>query len=194
MRITKVVESITTGFQFRGRVEPDPNGNVAVLQVKDLKDGGTVRPADLVTVRIDKDFEQYMVRPGDVLFLSRGHRLSAVVVGDLPRNIIVPNYFYILRPKPVVVPEYLAWFINSAKAQAQLRLVQTGSHMPIVAKSEFSQLEIDLPPLDVQQLIVGVDGLARQEQLLLTELLATKKQLIDQICVRAASGRAGKGK
>ena len=62
-----------------------------------------------MTVRIDRDIEQYMVRPGDVLFLSRGHRLSAVVVGNVPRNIIVPNYYYILRPKPVVLPDDLTY-------------------------------------------------------------------------------------
>lgn len=198
VKITSVVESIDTGFQFRGRVEPDAKGNVAVLQVKDLKDGDRARARaradELVNVRIEKDIGPYRVRPGDVLFLSRGHRLFAVAMVEVFGDIIVPNYFYILRPKPTVVPSYLAWFINSAKAQAQLKLVHKGTHMPIVAKSDFSQLQIDLPPLDVQQAVVTVDDLARQEHRLLSELLDTRRKLIDHICARAANGRARKGK
>jgi hypothetical protein len=195
VKITSVVQSIDTGFQFRGRVEPHTRGNVAVLQVKDLKVGARFRATVLVSVRIDKDIEPYRVRPGNVLFLSRGHRLSAVAVEeDTDGDIIVPNYFYILRPKPSIVPAYLAWFINSAKSQEQLRLVHKGTHMPIVAKSDFMQLQIDLPSLDVQQRIVAVDGLARREQRLLLELLDTKKTLINQVCAQAASGRARKGK
>lgn len=194
VKITSVVESIDTGFQFRGRVEPDAKGNVAVLQVKDLKDGARLDAAALVNVRIEKDIELYRVRPGDVLFLSRGHRLIATAVDDISGDIIVPSYFYVLRPKPLVLPKYLAWAINAPKVQAQLKLVHKGTHMPIVSKADFSQLRIDLPSLDVQRQIVALDELARHEQRLLVELFDTKRKLIDQVCARAANGRVKKGK
>lgn len=192
MKIARLIESAVTGYQFRGRIEPSANGNVAVLQVKDLKDGGEIRIEDLAMIQVDKDIESYAVKPGDVLFLSRGHNLFATTLADPPPNMIVPNYFYILRPKPVVLPAYLAWFINSPKAQTQLRLVHTGSHMPMVSKSDFLQLEIDVPPLSVQGTIVALDELSRREQRLSDELLSKKRNLIEQLCARAASGRAGK--
>lgn len=192
MKITQVIESAVTGFQFRGRIEPHPDGNVAVLQVKDLKDGGELRREDLALIRFDKDVEAYSIQPGDVLFLSRGQNLFATALAEPPHDMIVPNYFYILRPKPVVLPAYLAWFINSPKAQAQLRLVHTGSHMPMVSKSDFLQLEIDLPPLSVQETIVALDELSRREQRLSDELLSKKRNLIEILCAQAASGRDGK--
>ncbi len=192
MKLTRVIESAVTGYQFRGRIEPQPDGNVAVLQVKDLKDGGGIRREDLVLIHIAKEVGPQRVRPGDVLFLSRGQRLFATAVLDPPPNTIVPNYFYILRPRPVVLPAYLAWFVNSPKAQAQLRLVHTGTHMPMVSKSDFMQLEIDVPPLNVQENIVALDDLARREQALSDELLSKKRELVEQLCARAASGRAKK--
>lgn len=192
MNITQVIESAVTGYQFRDRIEPSAGGNVAVLQVKDLKDGGEVRREDLALIRIEKDIEPYSVKPGDVLFLSRGQRLFATALADPPHNMIVPNYFYILRPRAVVLAGYLAWFINSPKAQTQLRLVHTGSHMPMVSKSDFLQLEIDLPPLGMQRTIVALDELSRREQRLSDELLSKKRNLIEQVCARAASGRARK--
>ena len=56
VKITSVVGLVDTGFQFRGRVEPDANGNVAVLQVKDLKDRDRARAhvgADDIADRMD---------------------------------------------------------------------------------------------------------------------------------------------
>ena len=64
--------------------------------------------------------------------------------------------------------------------------------MPMVSKSDFLQLDIDLPPVDVQRTIVALTYLSRREQLLSDELLTKKRNLIEQLCARAASGRAGK--
>lgn len=195
MKISRAINSITTGYQFRTRIEPDPDGNVAVLQVKDLRDDGALKSADLVRVRIEKDVELYTVQPNDVVFLSRGHKLFAVEMVNPPANAVVPNYFFILRPKTeIVLPAYLAWFINSPKAQAQLKLVHAGTHMPIVTKSDFEQIEIDVPPLDTQRAIVALAELAWREQQLLRELLETKSKLVEQICGRAAARPAAKGK
>lgn len=192
VKITELIESAVTGYQFRDRIEPSADGNVAVLQVKDLKDGGEVRREDLVQVQIEKDITRYSVNPGDVLFLSRGSRLFAIFLADPPRDTIVPNYFYILRPRPVVLPAYLAWFINSPNAQSQLRLVHTGTHMPMVSKSDFLRLHVDVPPLDVQRTIVALDQLSQREQRLSDQLLSKKRSLIEHISARAASRRAGK--
>jgi len=192
VQISQVIESAVSGFQFRDGIEPSADGNVAVLQVKDIRDGSDIRRENLARVRIEKDIEPYTLKSGYVLFLSRGHRPIATALVDPPPNTIVPNYFYIIRPKPTVLPGYLAWVINSAQAQAQLQLVNKGSHMPMVSKTDFLQLEIDVPPLDVQKTIVALDELSRREQQLSDELLATKRKLIEHLCVRAASGQTGK--
>src|SRR5712671_3645249 len=56
-------------------------------------------------------------------------------------------YFYILRPNADRVdPEYLAWFINQPTTQACLERLQRGSHIKIIPKSAFEELEVVLPP------------------------------------------------
>ena len=192
MKVSHIAE-ISSGYQFRGRVQPDAAGNVAVLQVKDLKDGDMLPRIDraaLATVHFEKDPSKYLLEPGDVLFLSRGHRVFAAAIGDVPANVIIPNYFYRLRPKRSagsVLPEYLAWYLNSPKAQAQIKLVHAGSHMPVVALNDFNDLLIEVPPVAVQKSIVAVASLARREQQLLRELLELKQRLIDHVCVLAVS-------
>jgi len=202
MKVSQISD-ISAGYQFRGRVQPDAAGNVAVLQVKDLKGDGlhnSIDRASLATVTFEKDPSRYLLSSGDVLFLSRGSRVFATAFKDVPPNVIIPNYFYRLRPKradsaaTTVLPEYLAWYLNSPKAQAQLRLVHAGSHMPVVSMNDFLDLTIDVPPLSVQQSIVAVAALAQREQQLLRELLNLKKQLIDHVCDMAVSKQSERKK
>jgi hypothetical protein len=193
----KRLADIHSGYQFRGRVEHDPAGEVAVLQVKDLKgaayggDAQHVSRESLIHIKADKNYSHFFIRPGDVLFLSRGHRVFATALSDPPPETVVPNYFYMVRPKDeTVLPGYLAWYINSPRAQNQLKLVHAGSHMPLVSMADFAELKIDVPPLAVQQNIVALADLARRERQLMGELTATKQQLIEFICSRAATGTA----
>lgn len=182
------IADIHSGYQFRGRVEPDPNGDVAVIQVKDLRDDAELQPDLLTRVALDKPLGPHQVSLGDVLFLSRGHRLFATALTVPLHRTIVPGYFYIVRPRTAdVIPEYLAWYINQAPAQNRLKPSHAGTHMPIVPKSAFDQLEIELPSLNIQRAIVALDQLARRERQLSTQLETTRRQMIEAVGLRAIS-------
>lgn len=180
--------TIRSGYQFREGVKPDPDGKVPVLQMKDVRDGQFIPRDGLVRVRFNGDFGPYLVRRGDVLFLSRGSRPFAVAVEDDWEDTIAANYFYIVRPRTdVVVPAYLAWYINQPPAQAKLKPAHVGSVMQIIPKSAFEKLTIELPPLDVQRRIVEVARLARREGQLLEELREARQKLAAEVCLRAAA-------
>lgn len=182
------IAAVHSGYQFRGRVEPDPQGDVAVIQVKDLRDDADLRPDLLTRVKLDKPLDFHLVSEGDVLFLSRGHRLFATAITMPLHRTIAPGYFFIVRPhNTTVMPEYLAWYINQAPAQNRLKPSHAGSYMPIVPKSAFDQLVIELPPLSTQRAIVALDQLARKERHLTAELETIRRQMIEAVCLRAIS-------
>ena len=60
------IAEIRIGYQFRGKVTPDPTSDVRVVQIKDIDSDLRVRVSDLTTVRIDKP-EPYLTQAGDVL-------------------------------------------------------------------------------------------------------------------------------
>ncbi|HTV48650.1 MAG TPA: restriction endonuclease subunit S [Phycisphaerae bacterium] len=191
----KSLASIQAGYQFRRRIEPSEDGNASVIQVNDLKENHDLKSRRLARVKLAKGTESYRVQDGDVLFLSRGHKLFATAIANPPPDAIVPNYFYIIRPKTeYVLPEYLAWYINQPKTQSHLAPVRAGTYMPIVAKSDFSELEIEVPPIPVQRIIVALAELARRELSLLHNLQESRQQLIEQLCMQAAMRPTMKGK
>jgi hypothetical protein len=186
----KDIAHVRPGYQFRGRVEPDPEGKVAFIQIKDFDKKHRLRLDDIVTIDFRRPIEPFQARPGDVLFLSRGHRLFATALDDTPEDAIVTGYFFILRPRrDVVLPEYLAWSINQPDFQARLAPLVKGSHMPQVSRADFEQLEIALPPLETQRRVVRLQALWEHEQDLVARIQQTREQLIRAVSVGLASGR-----
>src|SRR6266446_4680163 len=96
MRLADIAR-IDSGYHFRGRIENDPEGPVAVIQTKDFSDDLKLILDGMVRVVPETQVEPYRVGNGDVLFLSRGQRPWAAAVGELPFTCIVPSSFYILR-------------------------------------------------------------------------------------------------
>ena len=140
------------------------------------------------------DPRPYQVRPGDVLFLYRGHRNFAVpivpsAVQPFPDNwesIIAAYYFYILHPRPDLIdPEYLAWFINLPQSQAVLATHARGSHMKMIPKQDFLSLPINLPDLATQRKINAIQNLAYVERKLAGQLEHKRQQFLDAVCSRA---------
>src|SRR5262245_56196918 len=187
------VAEIRSGYQFREKVEHDPRGAVPVIQIKDLTDEFQLRTEDLIRVSLDRT-EPYLVGQGDVLFLARGHRLGAVAVNEPLTGTIATGYFLILRPSQRVRPGYLAWAINQREFQEQMRPFVRGSHIPLITKSDFQELRVEVPPLEVQDRIVALDELHRRERQLVDEIQARRAELIHAISQRAATGRPGRKK
>jgi len=89
------IARIDSGYHFRGRIENDPEGPVAVIQTKDFSDDLDLNLQGLLRIVPETKVDPYRVESGDVLFLSRGQRPWAAAIGELPLSCIVPSSFYI---------------------------------------------------------------------------------------------------
>jgi restriction endonuclease S subunit len=128
------------------------------------------------------------VNKGDVLFLSRGQRNFAFAVMSDLENTIAPGYFFILRKKlDNILPEYLAWSINQAPAQRYLKnMARRGTHMPIIGKSEFGLMSVNIPDLTTQKTIVKLSELKKKEHFLLEQIQEKRSRLLQKVCLKAA--------
>ena len=189
---------IRSGFHFRGRVESDPEGNVALIQIKDLDDEFALQDAELIRVQVEKP-ESYLVRQGDVLFVARGTRLGATALTQPLDDTIATGSFFILRPRSVLLPEFLAWSMNSPAFQTQLRRTGQGTDLVLVRRADLKELTLEVPSLDVQRMIVALDEGARRERQLCAQISAKRAALVEAIAARAiqnsgARQSTGKGK
>ncbi len=175
---------VRSGYHFRGKAENDPNGNVALVQIKDIDGEFVLRTDDLARVRIEKP-KDYLLNQRDILFITRGTRLGATVVHEPLENTVATSSFFVLRPRKELLPEFLAWSINSAPVQTQLRRAGQGSSLLMVRRSDLDDIEFDVPPLSVQRAIVELDECGRLERRLTRQLNEKRAALVEAIAARA---------
>jgi hypothetical protein len=193
MKIRDIAET-RAGYQFRGVVREVPGGSHRVIQIRDFDEHRRLRVDDLARVEPERSPEPYLARDDDVLFLSRGHRLWASHLREAPEKAVVTGYFFIVRPRQSTVrAAYLAWYFNEAPFQSVLRQFMRGSHMPLVSLADFGELDVEVPPLAVQDAVVALGALAMHERELLAVIQAKRQTLIERVCLRAVRGSGFRG-
>lgn len=165
--------AVLPGYSMGSAMEHDPEGSHQVILSRHLRLGVpyAYQPADAFRLTPGgRDATRYEVRPGDLLFMSRGTRNLAWEIGRVPEPSLAPVSFYILRPGTDVLPGYLVWYLNHPGTQAAIGQFRTGAGTPIVQRAAFAELSVTLPPLEVQRTIAALDGLMAAER----ELLARR--------------------
>lgn len=206
MKVRDITE-VQIGYQHREKghsITMGSTGTHRIILIKDLdlderfkneviERGGSVPyvwPESLYQVTPLGKAERYLVRQGDVLFLSRGQRPCAVPILHTLDRTIAANYFYILRPAADRVdPAYLAWFINQPTTQSCLQRLQRGSYIKMIPKAAFADLEVILPPLATQRAIVALERLRQQEAYTMSRLVLARQRLINGLALQAAQER-----
>lgn len=176
---------IQMGYPFRSRLEPDPEGDVAVIQMKDIDDANRVHAGEALKVALPKGKARHLLRAGDVLFRSRGRSNGAAQVLDGTGPAVLAAPMLLIRPQRVL-SEYLCWFINAPVAQAQLAALSEGTSVRMISAEALKTLDIPVPSRATQQRIVQAAALAEQEQTLLAQIAALRQRLTNHILMNFA--------
>lgn len=181
------IAEVRTGYTFRSRLETDAGGDVAVVQMKDIDDANLIHPEGLARIQMPDLKERHLVQEGDLLFRSRGLTNSAALIGGGIGRAVLAAPMLLIRPNTEIVePAYLQWFINHSATQAVLAGQAAGTDVKMIGKGVLDGLEVALPPLDRQRLIVEVAKLASIEASLLEKLKERRKALLEGILMREA--------
>lgn len=134
---------------------------------------------------------EQQLKNGYILFPSKGVNHHSAVVRNLEGEAIASHSFFVIKLKDndTIIPEYVAWYLNQDKTQAILKQSEVGVTVPSIPRKALEEIDIFLPPLNVQQLIVETVNLMVQEQALTYKLLEQKELLISQRLSNLVGGR-----
>jgi restriction endonuclease S subunit len=180
----KHLVSLMAGHPFRGSIENSPDGDVAVVQMKDVEPELGINTANLYRVHLTGRKKPDYLNSGDILFIGRGNRIFAVLVDRDLANAVAGSHFFVLRVKSNnqrVRPDYLVWYINHSHAQRYFSQHVAGTALPHINRTTLENLPVILPPLDVQERIVKAHMCRLKEKALLEQLIEKKKQFLDQL-------------
>ncbi|MFZ3070587.1 MAG: hypothetical protein WA110_05655 [Anaerolineaceae bacterium] len=180
------ISEIQVGYQSREGIRAQADGSYFLLQARDLDKLRQIDWSNLTRFTPSGAISKSEIRQSDVLFLARGQDNFAYLISHDTRNVLASNSFYILRAKTeIVLPEFLAWWLNQTPAQEYIKLNRSGSSLPFLSVSALSCLEVPIPVLEMQRKIGVLEMLRKKEADLLDLYLTKKSALVEAVCLNA---------
>jgi len=173
----KDITNIQTGLFAK----PSGKGDVVYLQSKHFDEKGQLRSLLHSDLKSDNIITKHMLQTGDVLFAAKGTRNFAAVYENHNKSAVASTSFFVIRiADKTLLSEYLVWFLNHPSTQSVLKSNARGTAIPSIRKSVLDELEISLPSLEKQKLIVKLSKLANKEAEISTKIISLKKSFIEQ--------------
>ena len=180
--ILKDIATIHSGYSFRTKIQNNPEGNTFVIQMRDISDDRMKITNTLYKIEDDKINAKYYLYKGDILFMAKGANNFSVCYNEHYKPAVAASAFFVIRPMvDNLLSSYLCWFMNNNKAQAFIESNRAGSYIPNVNKSALENMEIIMPPLETQKLIVELYNLTRKENEIFESIKEKRAILINSI-------------
>jgi len=188
----KNITNISSGQTFRKKVESDVNGQVWVIQMKDLNKSYTSIAQTPVSVNEQDISQSQLLENGDILFLAKGNNNKAFVFQESHPAVAVSLFFIFKTDRGKLLPEYLAWFLNQKDTQNLLKSTREGSTVSSIKKVTLENLLIPLPSIEEQEYIAKIYSLHTKEEQLGLKLAEKRNNLIDTLLINRANESTSK--
>jgi restriction endonuclease S subunit len=172
------IADVLPGHHFRGAIERTEEG-MRVLQANAV-DGerNTIDWSNLTITNFSDVRPEAKLRENDVVIVTRGTQVGSYRVGivcELPSAVYASSSVYIIRvTKPdVILPEYLAQYLRSHRAQKKIMQEATGAVIMVIPRRKLAELTIPIPDMETQKALVGLGESITQ----ISKLLTQKKEL-----------------
>jgi restriction endonuclease S subunit len=182
----KQIAILISGYTFRESIENVSNGDIFVIQGKNVGSNADILNSDgLVNISSkflrNPSFLQY----NDILIVARGSGpgsfRSAIFTSDT-KNVMASSSVHIIRITDVtVLPKFLCLFLNSPEGQkAVSQIVTGGSYIQSILLKNLATLEIPIPSIHTQKIIVAL-----HENILKQKIIQKRKSDIQQTILNA---------
>lgn len=171
MKLLSLLVYSKTGLTLRKSIQLDPDGDIAIIQPRDIDKG--IVSDDLMRINSSSvtDPNKYLLQDGEILIANKGVKFAVFLFKNLPEKYIASGSFFVLSVKhELCLPEYLVWFLNQQYAKDYFLTRITSTAIPSLSKSALDSLPVLLPSLKDQQKIVDMSILIRKEQDALTKM------------------------
>ena len=186
MKVTNIL-NIKTGYSFKGAVINDVNGDIFVVQPKDIFQQIDFSKLTKVKAPNTKSSSPYLEK-NDILLTARGS-FKAYTFKKANKKCLVPASIYILRVGVENVnPEYITWYLNSPKGQKQMLSKLELMTVPSLSKNNIEEIEIPIIPLDKQNEIASLINRKNELEYLWKEKIKKQSLMLNQVANNLIQG------
>jgi restriction endonuclease S subunit len=166
--------------------KPSGIGELVYLQSRHFDEYGQLHSVLHPDLPAEGISEKHLLKVGDVLFAAKGTKNFAAVFENHNEPSVASTSFFVIRPTDnKVLPQYLAWFLNSHSTQALLKGQALGTSIPSISKQVLENLEITIPSIETQQVILQITKLRNKEKSLKQKIETLREKQIQQQIINA---------
>lgn len=174
------------GYLSRSRVEAAPSGPHRLLQARDVSRDEGISLDTAVLFHAERNPQLYRVSRGDILIIARGQDHHAHLIETDLVDTLASSVFHIIRPRDgMVLPGYLAWWLNQPDVQAEIKSGSRGTGIGYISRQTMEQVRVMVPPLGAQQRIADTMILWQRKRSLQLQLDEKRELMIQTICRKA---------
>jgi hypothetical protein len=181
------IADIRSGHPFRGSIEPDINGGVHVVQVRDTNATGEITQDKVIKTTLTSKKKPDWLQSGDILFVAKGAKHYSALVEDLPKQTVCSPHFFLVRIKPalkeLVTPEFICWQLNQLPAQRYFQTTAEGSLYLSVRRQILEYVPITMLPIEKQRQLTAMNRCAAKERKVLQQLIDNRQQQLEAIAI-----------
>ncbi len=157
----KHITTIQTGVFAK----PIQKGDVVYLQAKHFDKNGEIAEILYPDLDANSKTDKHLLKKDDVLFAAKGSKnFAAWYENDKIPAVASTSFFVIRLNDKNILPRYLTWFLNHASTQIFLKGQARGSSIASISKAVLSELEIPIPDIQKQELILKIFKLRNKEK------------------------------
>ena len=178
----KNIATIQTGVFAK----PIPNGKIIYLQAKHFDENGELKETLYPDLNVENKIIKHLLKKGDILFAAKGTKnFAAWYENDNIPAVASTSFFVVRLMDKNVLPGYLTWFLNHPNTQAVLKAQARGSSIVSISKAVLSELEIPVPDLIRQKLILKIFKLRNREKKLNQKIEILRETYIQEELIKA---------
>lgn len=174
---------VRNGLSLRKTGETVPAGSHQLIQISSYnRDMRSLDVEFLPRVSPKGDVLEHVIKAEDILLANKSATGLCFVPDVTPLPAVASDSFFILRPDPEVVePDYLAWYLSHPSTVRILENLSGGSRTKVLRKDNLVDLEIPIPPRNIQYQISRITELAHREEEVLNRLRQKRKTHTDAL-------------
>jgi len=181
----KHIASIQTGLFAK----PIAKGEIVYLQAKHFDENGKLKTSLHPDLKADNILEKHMLRHGDVLFAAKGTKNFAAWFESKNQPSVASTSFFVIRLQQdfsnKILPAFLVWLINHPTSQKFLKGKAIGSSIVSISKAVLEELEISIPNIETQKVILKITNLRNTEKKLKKEIETLREKQIQQLIINS---------
>ena len=161
----------------------EETGNCRFIDYKNVYNNLKIDVSSIPYATVKNCNNQTIIKTGDVLFTSASETpdecaISSVIESELPDNIFLDDHLFGVRfDKNIINATYINYYCRSADFRKKVNKTVRGVTRYYISMSDFAEIVVPVPPLEVQREIVRVlDSFTFLSAELSAELQARKKQ------------------